>query len=110
MKNNFLRVLIYFSAFTSLVVGLLSALSVIAGVNPEGNMAFIATAIFGILAYGIYKKSRICALLAFGFYFAGRYAIFSASQGEIQIFEPIAIGFFCIFIAGIIGTLLWPRS
>jgi Ca2+/Na+ antiporter len=57
--------------------------------------------IFG-LAFGIYKKSRLCALIMLLYFILGKIAMWTVSPSLIGL--PVTILFLYCFVQGVIGT------
>jgi hypothetical protein len=80
------------------------------------NYLVLAEALFFLgLAYGIYRASRICALLALALFLidrVGMYRVAAAVQsvrgGNIMAgFWPAAVFFSLLYLLGAIGTFAW---
>jgi ribosomal protein L40E len=96
------------SALMTLVVSLLPLLRVsIAGFDLSGIFLNIFGAfVVGALAFGIYRKSRICAAVLFGYFFFWK-VVFVLKYGFI--FSGLWTGFIFLycFVQGIRGTFEW---
>ena len=96
------------SSLMTLVVSLLPLLGVsIAGFSLSGILLNILGALFvGALAFGIYRKSRICAAVLFGYFFFWK-LIFVLKYGFILSGLWTGIIFLYCFMQGVRGTFEW---
>ena len=78
--------------------------SEIMGLNA---MSFIDVFLMAIFTFGIYKKSRICAVLMLLLFVANKYFMWQMS-GEISGL-PIAIIFLWFYSMGVVGTFQYHK-
>ena len=57
------------------------------------------------LGYGIYRRSRICAVAMLAYFIASKLLL--ASKLGPEVFGPVAIVFFGFYLMGVIGTFRW---
>lgn len=69
--------------------------------------ALIDIAIMLALSFGVFKKSRTCAILMVAFYVYGRYALLA--EGFPLSGMPLALVFMWFFIQGVVGTFQFHR-
>ena len=98
------------AAITGAVVAVISVVVLVSGVNPQSAAEYIGAGIVLLLAFGTFKKSRICAVLLLGIYLYGRILMVKVSRHPITIFEPVAFAFFLSFLLGVAGTFLWHQQ
>jgi len=96
------------SASMTLVASLLPLFGVsIAGFDLSGILLNILVALFsGALAFGIYRKSRICAAVLFGYFFFWK-IILLFKFGFIFSGTLTGMVFLICFIEGVRGTFEW---
>ena len=72
-------------------------------------LLLLDVAVTWALAYGIYRKSRICAVaMTFGFAFSKAFSLVRNPAMDV-LDVVIVIGFLYFFIQGIFGTFRWHR-
>lgn len=114
VSTNILRK-IKFAWIASVVSGITTlaiSLYILSGNNVLNNAGglFDAILIFG-MALGIYKKSRICAVLMFVYFISSKIILFQEA-GEFngrQISIVLSAIFFWIFLQGVIGTFAYHK-
>jgi hypothetical protein len=97
------------AALISASVTLVITLIAMSGKNLFGFSAWElidVTLIFG-LAFGIYKKSRLCAVLMFIYFIASKIALMAQFGVSISIVVAIAFAYF--FWQGISGTFAYHK-
>lgn len=95
----------------STAITLLLALGAIqvAGVQSAGLWHLIDMALLAILTFGIYRRSRVCAVLMVVLFLISRYIVFQA-QG-LQVFSAlIALLFLYYYVRGIVGTIQYHKA
>jgi hypothetical protein len=76
--------------------------------NP---MNFVDAAMLLGLAFGIFHKSRVCAVLALGYYVANQIAVLRLLHGAITATGLVGVAVFvAIYSLGIVGAFAWHRS
>lgn len=93
------------------------AATIAAGFAALATLAFIFTGTLGFglwqlvdvvsfvaLAFGIYKRSRVCALLLFTLHLINRVDMWTRTQDIATSFGGVAIIFAVIYFLGILGT------
>ena len=106
-SSKILKILIYLAALAALIVAGINAFAGFMNASPEGKIAFVGAGILLILAFGIYRKSRIASGFTLAFYLYGRLGVAVAHQGHFL--EPVALVFTILFLAGFVSTILWHR-
>jgi len=88
----------------SICITLILTLISLSGTNIMGldAYAFVDIILMSIFTYGIYKKSRICALLMLAMFAANK--IIMWQQSGIASGLPLAIIFLWFYTQGVIGT------
>ena len=96
------------SAAMSLVVALLPLFRVsVLGFNQSGMVLNILGALFvGALALGIWRKSRVCAVVLFGYFLFWK-IVFIVQYGFILSGLWTGFIFLYFFLQGILGTFSW---
>jgi serine/threonine-protein kinase len=79
--------------------------SAIMGINA---WAFVDIGIFLGLAYGVYRRSRTCAVLLFLFFLFEKIAMFASAKTLGSV--PIAIIFIYLYGRGMVGTFQYHRE
>ena len=79
--------------------------SAIMGINA---WAFVDIGIFLGLAYGVYRKSRTCAVLLFLFFLLEKIAMLAGSKSVGSV--PIALIFLYLYGRGMVGTFQYHRE
>jgi len=81
----------------------------ISGVNLPGlNLwSFIDVAIMLGLSFGVFKNSRICAILLLGFFLLNKFLMISQSGTVSGL--PLTIVFLWFFAQGVIGTFQYHK-
>ena len=79
--------------------------SAIMGINA---WAFVDIGIFLGLAYGVYRRSRTCAVLLFLFFLLEKVAMFASARSMGSV--PIAIIFIYLYGRGMVGTFQYHRE
>jgi hypothetical protein len=104
IKNAWIAGLI--SAGITLVLVLVAVLGgiSIAGVDA---WAFGDLAIVLALTYGVYRKSRVCAILLFGFFVLNK-AVMWGTAGNVSGL-PLALVFMWFYGQGIVGTFQYHK-
>jgi hypothetical protein len=99
------------SALMTLVVSLLPLLGIsIAGFELSDMVLNIVGALLaGALAFGIYRKSRICAIVLFGYFLYWK-VVFVLRDGFILSGLWTGVIFLYCYIQGIVGTFDWHSS
>ncbi len=69
--------------------------------------SFADVAIGAALTYGIYRYSRVCALVMLAYFLVGKVLVWFQHGGSIVVGIPIAIGFGYLFVDGIRGTFAY---
>ena len=84
---------------------LLTLLLVAMGTIPF--LSLIDAAVLGTLAWGIYRRSRICAILALSYHVLNRLFIYTHAAGAVP---PVSIAgdllLFVLYVLGVVGTFL----
>jgi hypothetical protein len=75
-------------------------------INANFGFVLDALIIFG-LAFGIYKKSRICAVIMFVYFFDSQFRFTISSRTVYNI--PLALVFLFYFYQGIRGTFYYHK-
>ena len=79
-----------------------------ANLNPAN---FIDAAILLALAYGIFRKSRICATLALLYYVASQVLLVRMLHGAMTLGGLLQAALFTtLCLMGIVGTFAWRRG
>ena len=95
------------AGFSGLLTGFLAYQSA-ANLNP---LNFIDAALLLALAYGIFRKSRVCAVLALGYYVASQILIVTILHGTATLTGLVGAAFFvAAYALSIIGTFAWHRG
>ena len=88
------------AAFSALLTLLLVATGTIS------LLSLIDTGVLGLLAWGIYRRSRICALLALSYHVLNRLFIYT----HAAFIPPVSIAgdllLLVLYIIGVVGTVL----
>ena len=69
--------------------------------------AFIDVAIMLGLSYGVYRKSRVCALLMFAFFTLNKLIMWTNAGTPTGL--PLSLVFFFMFGQGVVGTFQYHR-
>jgi serine/threonine-protein kinase len=98
------------SASMTLIVALLPFFGVsILGFNQTGVVLNILGALFvGALAFGISRKSRVCAVVLFGYFLFWK-VVFILQYGFILSGLWTGFIFLYCFLEGIVGTFSWHK-
>lgn len=72
------------------------------------SAAYIDAIILTLLAFGVYKKSRVCAVILFIFFLISQFFTLFNTQGLSGI--PVAVVFAYFYIQGIRGTFSYHRQ
>lgn len=83
----------------------LGAGSAIMGIN---GWAFVDIGIILGLAYGVYRKSRTCAVLLFLFFLLEKIAMLASAKSVGSV--PIALIFIYLYGRGMVGTFQYHRE
>lgn len=96
------------SASLTLIVSLLPLLKVsVLGFNQSGVFLNVLGALFvGALAFGISRKSRICAVVLLGYFWFWK-VVFVLQHGFILSGLWTGLLFLYCYVQGIIGTFNW---
>ena len=80
-----------------------------ASLNP---LNFLDAALLLGLAYGIFRKSRICAMLALAYFVINQIARVRLLQGPVDLVAliPGAALFLTLYLMSIVGTFVWHRG
>jgi serine/threonine-protein kinase len=70
--------------------------------------AFVDIGIILGLAYGVYRKSRTCAVLLFTFFLVEKIAMFASANRVGSV--PIALAFIYLYGRGMVGTFQYHRE
>lgn len=99
----------WIAGLVSAGITLIFAFLALFGVSAFGidEWAFVDAAIMVALVFGVYKKSRTCAILLFVF-FAFNKALMWYEAGSVKGL-PIALLFFWFFGQGIVGTFQYQK-
>jgi hypothetical protein len=89
----------------ALISGVTTILVVIFGTNPEGRLALIDAAIFLALAWGIYRRSRVAAVLALIWWMFERIYIYKATGNPYLAFGIGPIIFTAAYVLAIVALL-----
>ena len=76
-------------------------------VNGVSGWNFIDVVLIFALAFGIYKKSRVCALVTLVYYVLGKITMWTVSPSLGGL--PATILFLYCFVQGVIGTFQYHR-
>ena len=87
----------------ALISGVTTILVVIFGINPEGRFALIDGAIFLILAWGIYRRSRVAAVLALIWWMFERIYTYKATGNPYLAFGIGPIIFTAAYVLAIVA-------
>jgi hypothetical protein len=89
-------------------LGAFTALLAVQGAQGLTRLNLVDAAIFFGLAYGIYRTSRICAIVALGYHLFNQYMLIVVQHARLNSAGLIlALIFAAAFAAGIIGTSVW---
>lgn len=104
IKNAWMAGLV--SAGITLVYILIAVIggTVIAGIDA---WAFIDIAIILGLTYGVYRKSRVCAILVLVFFVVNKVVMWSSAGTLSGV--PLALVFMWFFGQGIVGTIQYHK-
>jgi serine/threonine-protein kinase len=87
------------AAFTVIFVVMAMAGNSILGINAWG---FIDVVVMAGLAFGVYKKSRTCAVLLLAFFALNKVLMWM--EAGTPTGWPLALAFFWFYIMGVVGT------
>jgi hypothetical protein len=96
---------------TAAISGLLTAFLAWKSAASLGPANFVDAALLLGLAYGIFRKSRVCAILALIYYLINQAARVRLLHGAIAPGDLLigATIFISLYAIGIIGTFAWHR-
>jgi len=79
-------------------------MAMIGGANPLGLSfgAFADIALMAVFTFGVYKNSRVCAILMLVLFVLNK-ALMWAENGQISG-VPVALVFLWFYVQGVIGT------
>jgi serine/threonine-protein kinase len=80
-------------------------LAALAGANPLGlsAAALIDAAVMAGLTFGVYKNSRVCAVLLLSFFALNKALMWGGPGGTVSGI-PMALIFFWFYFQGVVGT------
>jgi hypothetical protein len=99
-----------------LVSGTITVIFVILALSGNGmagidGWAFADAVVILGLTYGVYRKSRACAVLLFAFFLANKLMMWSAAgPGGTAAGAPLALVFLYYFGQGIAGTFQYHKA
>ena len=115
MNPSMAKAFIACGALAAGLGGAVTAIVVVDSVVGGQLIAYAIPAIFIALAYGIYRKSRVCALIAFVTFAVMRFRFYhlavlmqNAHGGAVMRGFWISVAVFgLLYLLGVIGTIAW---
>jgi hypothetical protein len=100
---------------TAIACSLITLLAII--ISVLGNNDFLGLNLYSLinvvlglgLAFGVYKKSRVCAVILFIFYVVGQLEILISGMGSIGSFI-MSVAFATGYFQGIRGTIHYHKN
>ena len=98
------KVFIMAACIAAIFGGLTTLLIALKQVYGFDKLELLDVAIFFGLAYGVYKRSRVCAIVLFTYHLANRVPLWTHTHSVELTFGGLAIPFMVVYFLGILGT------